>query len=96
MKWEEIGEETFQAKDETLWEIGLHKRKDYPEPPKAAREAQHFVKAEVWREDNRQFAVHTSVDREDKIGNARDAVLKEACRRIDEGDWELSGKYELA
>ena len=93
MGWQQVGNESVTRPDEKAWEIDLHMDKGFP--LLRWRKAQFKVKASAYREGHYQFAILGSASTE-SVEDAKTAAMKEACRRIVEGDWELSREYAVA
>ena len=99
-KWEPISTEEVTGPDGQLWEVGLfigETRFVSPEgvelPDGAAGVQQHGVKASAFRDDDFQFAIVAWVA-SPGVDAAKIAVMNEARRSIEKGDWE-PGEHEL-
>ena len=100
-KWESISIEEVTGPDDQRWEVDLltgETRFVSPEgvalPAGVAGVRQYGVKASAHRDGDFQFAVVAWVA-SPGVDAAKTAVMKEARRRIAQGDWSPAGEYEL-
>lgn len=94
--WETIDTEEVTGPDDKRWEIDLltGETRFVSQRPRAASLKLSGVKASANWDDDHQFAVVAWVA-SPRVDAAKTAVMKEARRRIAQGDWSPAGEYEL-
>jgi len=101
MAWTKIDTEEVTGPDDQRWEIDLLTGATKFVSPEGvelragvAGKKQYGVKASAHRGEDHQFEVVAWVP-SPHVAAAKTAVMKEARRRIDQGDWTPSADYEL-